>query len=150
MDISNDGLKFIENRENIELKAMKPLKTDVWTIGFGHTEGVKEGDTCTLALAVNWLHSDAQKAVNAINRFVTCKLTQAQFDALVSLVFNVGTSAFFHSRALTRLNSNDIHGFCDQAFSVNNGWVHSGGVLVTGLVNRRKLEQDLFLNGHYA
>lgn len=63
---------------------------DPWTIGWGHTEGVKEGDAITLAEAEAFLTADVGKAAAIIREQITVPLTQSQFNALVSLVFNLG------------------------------------------------------------
>src|SRR4051812_37911101 len=78
-----------------------------YTIGVGHTGGVRAGDTCTEEQAREWLRRDAQTAVRCVNASVKGNLTQNQFDALCSLVFNIGCGNFGKSTLLRRLNEGD-------------------------------------------
>ncbi|UIZ98219.1 lysozyme [Acinetobacter johnsonii] len=119
----------------------------VWTIGFGTTVypngiKVKKGDTCTEAQAKAYMANDLKKFESAVNNAVTVPLNQNQFDALVSLAYNIGTGAFSKSTLVKKLNDNDIHGAADQ-FDV---WVNAGGKRMQGLVNRRAKEKALFLS----
>jgi lysozyme len=76
-----------------------------------------------------------------VNNSVTIPLNQNQFDALVSLAYNIGTGAFSKSTLVKKLNTGDIRGAADQ-FDV---WVNAGGKRMQGLVNRRTKEKTLFL-----
>ena len=118
----------------------------VWTIGFGTTiypNGikVKKGDTCTEAQAKEYMAHDLKKFELAVNGAVNIPLNQNQFDALVSLAYNIGTGAFNKSTLVKKLNAGDIRGAADQ-FDV---WVNAGGKRMQGLVNRRAKEKELFL-----
>ena len=118
----------------------------VWTIGFGTTiypNGikVKKGDTCTEAQAKSYMAHDLKKFEQAVNGAVTIPLNQNQFDALVSLAYNIGTGAFNKSTLVKKLNAGDIRGAADQ-FDV---WVNAGGKRMQGLVNRRAKEKEVFL-----
>ena len=118
----------------------------VWTIGFGTTiypNGirVKKGDTCTLDQAKSYMAHDLKKFEQAVNGAVNIALNQNQFDALVSLTYNIGTGAFNKSTLVKKLNAGDIRGAADQ-FDV---WVNAGGKRMQGLVNRRSKEKLLFL-----
>ena len=119
----------------------------MWTIGFGTTVypngiKVKKGDTCTEAQAKAYMAHDLKKFETAVNNAVTVPLSQNQFDALVSLAYNIGTNAFSGSTLVKKLNSNDFRGAADQ-FDV---WVNAGGKRMQGLVNRRGKEKALFLS----
>ena len=119
----------------------------VWTIGFGTTvypNGIKvmKGDTCTEAQAKTYMAHDLKKFEVAVNKAVTVQLNQNQFDALLSLAYNIGASAFSQSTLVKKLNANDIRGAADQ-FDV---WVNAGGKRMQGLVNRRAKEKALFLS----
>jgi len=134
MHISPSGINLICNFEGKRLTAYDD-GVGVWTIGFGTTvypNGIKvmKGDTCTEAQAKTYM---AQA--------VTVQLNQNQFDALVSLAYNIGTNAFSKSTLVKKLNANDIRGAADQ-FDV---WVNAGGKRMQGLVNRRTVEKALFL-----
>jgi lysozyme len=85
---------------------------------------------------------DLKKFEAAVNNAVTVPLSQNQFDALVSLAYNIGTNAFSGSTLVKKLNSNDFRGAADQ-FDV---WVNAGGKRMQGLVNRRGKEKALFLS----
>ena len=118
----------------------------VLTIGFGTTiypNGikVKKGDTCTEAQAKSYMAHDLKKFEQAVNGAVNIPLNQNQFDALVSLAYNIGTGAFNKSTLVKKLNAGDIRGAADQ-FDV---WVNAGGKRMQGLVNRRAKEKEVFL-----
>lgn len=119
----------------------------VWTIGFGTTvypNGIKvmKGDTCTEAQAKTYMAHDLKKFEATVNNAVEVPLNQNQFDALVSLAYNIGTDAFSKSTLVKKLNANNILGAADQ-FDV---WVNAGGKRMQGLVNRRAKEKALFLS----
>ena len=119
----------------------------VWTIGFGTTVypngmKVKKGDTCTEAQAKAYMAHDLKKFETAVNNAVTVPLSQNQFDALVSLAYNIGANAFSKSTLVKKLNANNIRGAANQ-FDV---WVNAGGKRMQGLVNRRAKEKALFLS----
>lgn len=142
MKMSAAGLELLKAHEGLRLKAY--LDTGgVWTIGWGHTQGVKEGDTGTREQAVAWLDDDNDAAERAVNQLVTCALTQNQFDALVSFVFNIGRQQFFTSTMLRKLNAGDYVGASTQF----GRWVYDNGKIQNGLVARRSDERDLFVTG---
>jgi lysozyme len=145
MHISPSGIDLICNFEGKRLTAYDD-GVGVWTIGFGTTvypNGIKvmKGDTCTEAQAKTYMAHDLKKFEATVNKAVTVQLNQNQFDALVSLAYNIGTNAFSKSTLVKKLNANDIRGAADQ-FDV---WVNAGGKRMQGLVNRRKIEMELFL-----
>ena len=145
MHISPSGIDLICNFEGKRLTAYDD-GVGVWTIGFGTTvypNGIKvmKGDTCTEAQAKTYMAHDLKKFEAAVNKAVTVQLNQNQFDALVSLAYNIGTNAFSKSTLVKKLNANDIRGAADQ-FDV---WVNAGGKRMQGLVNRRTVEKALFL-----
>jgi Phage-related lysozyme (muraminidase) len=142
MKVSAAGLDCIKGHEGLRLKAY--LDTGgVWTIGYGHTAGVKEGDTCTPEQAYAWLDEDADIAERAINQLVKVPLTQNQFDALVSFVYNIGRPEFFTSTLLRKLNAGDYTGAAGQF----GRWIYDNGKIINGLVLRRSDERDLFVTG---
>lgn len=140
MKTSESGRKMIEDFEGVRLKAYQDQR-GIWTIGVGHTEGVKQGDTCTFAKADAWLAEDLSVAEAAVTRNVTVPLNQNQFDALVSLTFNIGSGNFAQSTVRRLLNENNVQGAAD-AFMM---WKKTGGEDNPGLVNRRTIERRLFL-----
>jgi lysozyme len=138
--VSTAGLEIIKFYEALRLKAYR-CPAGIPTIGWGHTRGVKMGDTCTLIQAEDWLREDCAEAENAVNSLVKVPLTHNQFDALVSFVFNIGAGAFSRSTLLRLLNSGDYSGASKQF----ERWNKSGGVVLNGLTARRKREKTLFL-----
>lgn len=113
-----------------------------YTIGYGHTRGVKVGDTCTREQAERYLREDLQDAEEAVLALVTVPLTQNQFDALVSLVFNIGSGNFYDStiRRVINLKISDKEEY-RRAWMM---WVKSKGKVLKGLVRRREVEFKLF------
>ena len=104
MQTSQNGIDLIKQFEGLRLEAYQ-CAAGVWTIGWGHTNGVKKGDKITLAQAEDFLRSDLEKFENAINNLVKTELNQNQFDALVSFVFNIGINAFKQSTMLKFINN---------------------------------------------
>lgn len=146
MTVSPFGVDLICGFEGKRLAAYDD-GVGVWTIGFGTTVypngmKVKKGDTCTEAQAKTYMAHDLKKFEATVNKAVTVQLNQNQFDALVSLAYNIGTNAFSKSTLVKKLNANDIRGAADQ-FDV---WVNAGGKRMQGLVNRRAKEKALFLS----
>ena len=145
MVVSLFGVDLICGFEGLRLKAYDD-GVGVWTIGFGTTiypNGirVKKGDTCTEAQAKAYMAHDLKKFESAVNNAVTVPINQNQFDALVSLAYNIGTGAFSKSTLVKKLNAGDIRGAADQ-FDV---WVNAGGKRMQGLANRRAKEKEVFL-----
>jgi lysozyme len=94
----------------------------------------------TQAQAEELLAKDVQVAVDAVNRLVTVKITQAEFDALVDFAFNVGVGALTNSTLLRGLNAGDFAGAADQFET----WDRVNGKVVAGLLRRRLAETELF------
>lgn len=126
-------------------RAGKPhagLSGSPWTVGWGHTgPEVVEGYTVTLAKAEEDLSSDLRTAEGYVNKLVKVKLTQNQFDALVSFVYNVGGGNFQSSTLLAKLNAGDYAGAAEQF----KRWNKAKGEVLAGLVTRREEERVLFL-----
>jgi len=146
MSLSVDGVNQICNFEGLKLSAYDD-GTGVWTIGYGTTrypngKRVSEGDRCTLEQAKAYMQHDLKIFERAVNSSVKVPLKQNQFDALVSLAYNIGVGAFKHSTLLKKLNSGDYKEAANQ-FDV---WVNAGGKRLQGLVNRRAMEKKLFLS----
>lgn len=139
------GLEIIKSSETLRLNAYPATKEElakgIWTIGYGHTRGVKEGDTCSIQQADEWLREDCYDAERTVNWSVTHPLTQNQFDALVSLVFNIGDPQFRGSTLLRRLNA----GLMLEAADEFPKWNKQAGKVLGGLVTRRARERELFL-----
>lgn len=122
-------------------------KRGIWTIGYGHTEGVKEGDTISIDGALTLLISDVAKYYAKLMALVTVQLNQNQADALTSLVFNIGVGKrdgvkndFADSTLLAKLNAGDFHG-AQLEFTK---WDHQDGKWMKGLDIRRDAEAMRF------
>lgn len=139
MKVSERGLGVIQRYETLRLKAYLPTPNDVWTIGYGHTRGVAPGLTCVEEQAVAWLFEDCAEAMAAVNE-VTAPLTQNQYDALVSFVFNVGAGAF-RASTMRRLLEAKEYALAAGQFQ---RWNKQKGVVLNGLTKRRAEEAALF------
>lgn len=127
----------LREAEGLRLHAYKPLAHDVWTIGYGHTRGVNERDICTAEQAEAWLQSDVACTVNDITKLVKVALTQGQFDALVTFVFQFGFSKFSTSKMLKYINAR----YYWSAYGEFKKWIHdSTGRELEALMKRRKVE----------
>lgn len=130
---------FVKQFEGRELKAYR-CSAGVWTIGYGHTNGVKEGDEISPAEAEQLLVDDLTAIADDLNRLVNVGVSEGQYIALLSLAFNVGASAVKKSTLLFHLN----HGRYDEAAVEFDKWVYAGGKVVEGLQRRRAAERALF------
>lgn len=144
MQISNKGRVFIKGFEALRLVAYpdpgaggKP-----WTIGWGHTKGVKQGDRITKEQAEQFLSDDLAVFELTVNSAIKRSMTQNQFDAMVSLAFNIGGSAFAGSTLVKKFNAGDAKGAADEFPK----WKNSGGKVMPGLVKRRAAEREVFLS----
>lgn len=137
--ISQDGVALIMTFESLRLQSYK-CPADVWTIGFGHTKNVAEGQVVTLREAFNYLCDDLDICTEVIKSSVKVKLTQGMEDALYSFIFNVGGSAFKQSTMLKYLNN---RAYADAAAEFDR-WVKVGNIRLKGLVVRRNKERMLF------
>jgi len=139
MKISQEGLALIKKFEGCELEAYK-CAAGVWTIGYGSTKGVKEGDTMTQEDADNLLLHEMKEYEEYVNDLVEVDLKQNQFDALVSWVFNLGPANLKASTLLKVLNAKDYEGVPAQI----KRWNKAGGKVLQGLIRRREAESLLF------
>lgn len=140
MKISPHGIATIASYEGLRLTAYQDV-ADVWTIGYGHTLGVQEGDTITHAEADAMLANDVGERAREVSAAIKVPVTQNQFDACVCLAYNIGVGAFKGSTLLRLLNSGDYVGAALQF----PRWDKAGGVSVAGLTKRRLGEQMMFL-----
>lgn len=143
--MQTNDVKAITEHEGLRLKAYKDI-AGIWTIGYGDTgPDVKEGLVITKEEAVRRLKRRLVEFEGWVNRLVRVPLKQHQFDALVSLIYNIGPTNFSNSTLLKKLNAGDYLGAADQFLVWNKARV--GGVLkeVNGLTNRRKSEREQFL-----
>ena len=116
-----------------------------WTIGYGHTgPDVYEGLTITNNRALALLKSDVLVAASVVDNAVRKRLSQHEYDALVSFVFNVGVNAFRDSTMLKLINDNADSEVIARQF---NRWILVKGKVNQGLINRREIEKRMFLEG---
>ena len=139
MKASEKGLALIRSFEGLRLLAYKDLG-GVVTLGYGTTAGVKMGDTVTKTEAEELLRLDVQRFVDHIAALVTVPLNQNQADALASLVYNIGPSAFAKSTLLKYLNAGLYKDAADQFLR----WNRAANNVVAGLTRRRVAEKALF------
>ena len=125
--------------EGCKLTAYK-CPAGVWTIGVGHTKGVKQGQTITKAQAMALLKGDLLPCENYVNNLGVCK-TQGQFDSLVSFSFNLGTAALGRSTLLKYIRQGKAEQYIREEFAK---WVNSKGMRLKGLVIRRQWEADRY------
>ena len=139
MKSTNYALLLIKSFEQLRLNSYL-CQAGKWTIGYGHTDGVNQGMLITEKTADAFLKQDIQKAEDEVNR-IDADLTQEQFDALVSFVFNVGIQAFRVStlRKLIERDPNDKK-IADEF----RRWVYAGNKMLPGLVKRREQEIKLY------
>lgn len=107
------------------------------TIGFGTTEGVKPGDKITVEGALVRALRDSAKFEGAIKRCVVVPLHQHEYDAFVSLAYNIGEGAFCGSTLVKKLNAGDYAGACAEI----SRWDKQGGQVLRGLTKRRAEER---------
>lgn len=136
------NIDIIKKHEGLRLEAYLPTPNDVWTIGYGHTHTTKQGMKITAGQAESLLRKDIAWVEKAVNTLVVVPLTQNQFDALSSFVFNVGEGAFSSSTLLRLLNSGDYEGAANQFLR----WNKQKGRVLNGLTKRREEERKLFLS----
>ena len=132
-------LALIKKFEGCELKAYQ-CSAGVWTIGYGHTKDVVEGMEITQEQAEQMLVDELHEYESYINKYVTVALSQNQFDALVSWVYNLGPANLQSSTLLKVLNSGDYSGVPAQI----ERWNKAGGKVLEGLIRRREAESALF------
>lgn len=137
MNISNTGLALIKKFEGLRTTSYQ-CSANVWTIGYGHTAGVKKGQTCTVAQAEAWLKQDVATAEKAVSSYASYKWNQNEFDALTSFTFNCGSG---NLKALTASGTRSKAVIADKLLLYNK----AAGVTIQGLVNRRKEERALFV-----
>ena len=141
MKTSPKGIALIKEFEGLRLKAYK-CPGGVWTIGYGHTAGVKSGMVITEAQAEEYLKADLivfERYLNGLG----LALNQNQFDALVSFIYNVGTGNFSNSTLLRKVRANPQENSIMDEFL---RWVYSKGRVLPGLQRRRLAEMKLYFS----
>jgi lysozyme len=137
--INSAGLALIKEYEGCRLEAYQD-GNNIWTIGFGHTAGVKPGDTCSQMQADAFLEHDLIAAELSVSSLVKVPLTDNQFAALVSFTFNEGTGRLAESTLLKKLNQ----GGYDLVPACLKTWIFIGPNQSQGLIRRRAAEAALW------
>lgn len=147
LELSTQGLQSIGRLEGCKLQAYKD-SAGIATIGYGNTY-LLDGSRVSMSTppiteneALVLLKHATSYICTEVNYLVKVPLNQSQFDALVSLVYNIGVGAFTSSTLLKLLNAGDFNGAAEQ-FLV---WNRVGKQVNEGLSNRRQIEYKLFLN----
>jgi len=145
MRLDTLGRNFIYKKEGVRLKAYLDV-VGIPTIGVGFTyypdgSKVKIGDTISLQRCDELFTLIVKNYEDAVNNIVKVKLTQNQFNALVSFTFNLGSGALKISSLLKYINSNAGETLIRVGFAM---WNKAGGKAVEDLTIRRKDEADLY------
>jgi lysozyme len=143
MKLSEAGKKLIKGFEGLRLIAYQ-CSAGVWTIGYGHTGGVEQGNAITQARADLLFDDDIVRFENAVNMHLQ-NLNQNQFDALVSLCYNIGEGqkGFAGSTLLKRAKVNPNDPLIRGEFMK---WCNAGGKYNEGLHKRRTKEAKFYFN----
>lgn len=140
---SEAGIQLIAKFEGLRLQRYRDA-VGLWTIGYGHliqAAEIQTLQTITIEEARVLLCRDLAQAEQAVNNLVTRDINQNQFDVLVSFTFNLGINNLKKSTLLRKLNDGDINGAASEFLR----WNKAGGKVLTGLMNRRSTEMELFL-----
>lgn len=144
MRTSTKGFALIKSFEGLRLTAYPDPATGAapWTIGYGATRGVAKGMTITTEQAERRLQNDVARFEPELENLVKVPLSQNQWDALMSFVYNLGLANLASSTLLKLLNAGDYARAADQF----PRWNKAGGKELPGLTKRRAAEQALFLS----
>jgi lysozyme len=142
--LSQKGIELIKQFEGYSSKAYPDPATGgaPWTIGYGTTKGVKPGMVITAQQAEKMLRDDVAKFESGVSSLITAPTTQGQFDAMVSLAYNIGLGNFGKSTLLKKHNSRCYTCAADQ-FRV---WNRANGKVMNGLTKRRADERQVYMS----
>ena len=144
MKLSQRGIDLIKQFEGYSSKAYPDPATGgaPWTIGYGTTKGVKQGMVITAEQAEKMLRDDVAKFESGVSSLITAPTTQGQFDAMVSLAYNIGLGNFGKSTLLKKHNARCYTCAADQ-FRV---WNRANGKVMNGLTKRRAAEREVYMS----
>lgn len=145
MKTSQTGLQLIRKHEGLRLDAYRD-PANIWTIGYGHTKTARSGQRITREQAETLLLQDAAQAEQSVKALVKVPLKQNEFDALVSLVFNIGAGNFAKSTLLKKLNQGSKGEAAAEFEKWNKARVNGQLQTLPGLITRRRDERQLFEN----
>lgn len=137
MRSSDTLIEAIKGFEGFRAEAYK-CPAGVWTIGYGHTAGVKKGQRVSQARAEELLRQDLRSAEASVNKLGVAK-TQGQYDALVDITFNCGDMS--KSTLVRKIREGAGKDEITKEFM---RWVHSDGKVLPGLIKRRKWDAERF------
>lgn len=144
MKLSQRGIDLIKQFEGYSSKAYPDPATGgaPWTIGYGTTKGVKPGMVITAEQAEKMLRDDVAKFESGVSALLKVPTTQGQFDAMVSLAYNIGLGNFGKSTLLRKHN--------EKCYSCAAGqfpaWNRAAGKVMNGLTRRRNAERDVYMS----
>ena len=141
MKTGEKGKKLIKSFESCKLKAYR-CPAGVWTIGYGHTKGVKEGMVISQEDAERFFEEDIKEFEKQLNS-LQLAINQNQYDALMSFIYNVGLARLAKSTLLKKVKANSEDKTIRNEF---NKWVYSGAHKLPGLQRRRAAEADLYFS----
>ncbi len=141
---SAEGLELIKSFEGFRETATR-LPDGRWTIGYGHVRTAREGLTISQKDAEDLLLYDLRPVEDAVASFLYAPLMQNQFDALVSLAFNISPGQFRDSDILRNLNAGDFLAAANGFDLWRKARIHGRVMVVDALVRRRAAEKGLFL-----
>lgn len=144
MRTSASGLELIKSFEGFRETATR-LPDGRWTIGYGHVRTAREGLTISQKDAEDLLLYDLKPVEDAVASFIYAPLMQNQFDALVSLAFNISPGQFRDSDILRNLNAGDYLAAANGFDLWRKARLHGRVMVVDALVRRRAAEKSLFL-----
>lgn len=143
--VSQEGLDLIKEFEGLKLEAYK-CPAGVWTIGYGHTKGVKQGQTITVEQAEELLKEDLKDAQKWVSlAFSGLDISQHMYDACVSLAFNIGSDNFNRSTLKRFIVLGEYKSAANEFLRWNKARNAAGDlVALDGLTRRRRAEKRLF------
>lgn len=136
MKTSQTGINLIKQFEGCRLEAYK-CPAGVWTIGYGHTAGVRPGQKISAAQAEAYLRSDLENYEKKVDKYRGYGWSQNEFDAMVSFAYNLGS--------IDKLTANGTRSktvIAEKILLYNK----AGGKVLVGLTRRREAERNLFLS----
>lgn len=145
MKTSSTGLALIKHFEGLRTKAYRD-GGGVWTIGYGHTAAAgapipRAGMEITAQDAMDILARDLGQYERGVSAALKRSPTQNQFDAMVSLCFNIGIKAFTGSSIVRYFNEGNTKKAAERFLA----WNQDNGKVIPGLTRRREAEKALFL-----
>lgn len=144
MNISQKGIDLIKSFEGYSEKAYPDPATGSkpYTIGYGTTTGVTPDMVVSQEQAEQLLRKDLNKFESGVSALLTSPTTQPQFDAMVSLAYNIGLGNFEKSTLLRKHNAKCYQCAASQ-FPV---WNRAAGKVMNGLTRRRNAERDMYMS----